>query len=86
MEPLLGATKHERFTLRATVQVQKRVLEFYPVSLVVGWSYAICTAWSCAYCVADASIFRLPQLVAASSHGLSIVLYSAIFGAAAGSR
>ena len=68
------------------MQVQKRVLEFYPVSLVVGWSYAICTVWSCAYCVADASIFRLPQLVAASSHGLSIVLYSAIFGAAAGSR
>ena len=34
------------------IQVQKRVLDFYPVALVVGWSYAMCTAWSCAYCAA----------------------------------
>ena len=35
------------------LQVQKRVLDFYPVALVVGWSYAMCTAWSCAYCAAE---------------------------------
>ena len=61
------------------------MLEFYPVSLVVGWSYALCTLWSCAYCVADGTILHLPALVAASSNGLSIVLYSAVFGAAPGS-
>lgn len=48
------------------IQVQKRLLEHYPVALVVGWSYAICTAWSSAYCALDRSLFRLPELVAAS--------------------
>jgi len=68
------------------IQVQKRVLDFYPVALVVGWSYAMCTAWSCAYCVLDRSILRLPELISASEHGVGIVLYSAIFGGAAGSK
>ena len=56
------------------IQVQKRVLDFYPVALVVGWSYAMCTAWSCAYCVLDRSIFRLPELVAASILTLTLTL------------
>ena len=48
------------------IQVQKRLLEHYPVALVVGWSYAMCTAWSSVYCALDRSLFRLPELVAAS--------------------
>ena len=48
------------------IQVQKRLLEHYPVALVVGWSYAMCTAWSSVYCALDRSLFRLPELVAAA--------------------
>lgn len=67
----------------ALVVVQKRVLEFYPVAVVVGWSYCLCTAWSCVYCVLDGSIFRLAELATRSTAGLAIILYSAVFGAVA---
>ena len=46
---------------RTVARRQKRLLDFYPVTLVVGWSYALCTAWSAAYCVLDRSLLRLPQ-------------------------
>ena len=62
---------------RTVARRQKRLLDFYPVTLVVGWSYALCTAWSAAYCVLDRSLLRLPELLSTSGHGLPIILYSA---------
>ena len=67
----------------ALVVVQKRVLEFYPVAVVVGWSYCLCTAWSCVYCLLDGSLFRLAELATRSTAGLAIIAYSAVFGAVA---
>ena len=62
--------------------VQKHLLQRYSVSLVVAWSYTLCTLWSLLYSVADGSITRLPQQFASRSK-LAIVVYSALFGAVA---
>ena len=62
--------------------VQKRLLQRYSVSLVVAWSYTLCTLWSLLYSVVDGSILRLPQQFA-SSWKVAIVVYSALFGAVA---
>ena len=63
------------------VVVQKPVLEHYPVAMVVGWSYVLCTCWSCVYCALDGSILRVGKHLESSS-GMAIVLYSAVAGAA----
>jgi len=65
------------------VVTQTRLLEHYAVDQVVGWSYAVGTGWSAIYCVADGSLFRLPELAPASGAGVTTVLYGALLGAVA---
>ncbi|KAL1515153.1 hypothetical protein AB1Y20_004214 [Prymnesium parvum] len=70
------------FSFVGIMLLQKRVLEHYPVSLVVAWSYTLCTLWSLLYSAVDGSLTRLPEQFSSPSK-VAIVVYSAVFGAVA---
>ena len=61
---------------------QKPMLDVYPVSLVVAWSYSLGAVGSVLYSLLDGSAFQLGA-VFESALALSIVLYSALLGAVA---
>ena len=68
------------FSFVTLVVVQKKVLRHYPVALVVGWSYALCTMWVLLSVVLSGTAHLVPEQFN-SSHKLAIIAYSALGGA-----
>lgn len=70
------------FSFVTLVVVQKKVLKHYSVSLVVAWSYTLCTLWSLVAVALAGNLHLIPQQLN-SSRKLALIAYSALGGAVA---